>query len=134
MCYTPVPMSNDLVDPSVPPVEESNWSPELDQFLSEQALKAKPFNKPRKMSDKNRFVLAMAEAFDIIGGVPRLALWADKNEDKFFSLYGKSIPGVIAQTNITATGPVTIVSPVGRSKLDDDVIDGEVEEVPDVGT
>jgi hypothetical protein len=123
-------MSTDLVDPNDLPREESNWSSELDQFLSEQALKTRPFHKPRGINEKQRFVRAMAEAFDIIGGVPRLALWADQNPDKFFSLYGKSIPGIIAQTNINTNGPVTIMSALGRSKLDEDFIEGEATEVP----
>lgn len=35
-------------------------------------------------------------AFDIIGGVPRLALWADKNPDKFYPLVARMIPQTVA--------------------------------------
>lgn len=45
---------------------------------------------------------AFQAAFDLIGGVPRLALWADKNPTAFFSLYSKLIPSsVTAQVNQT---------------------------------
>lgn len=115
------------------PVVHENWSPELDQFLSEQAIASRPFNKPRKASDKGRFVAAVGEAFDLIGGVPRFTLWADANPDKFYAICGKTIPGVISQTNIHASGPVTIISPIGRSALDEDPIEGEATEVLPTG-
>ena len=31
-------------------------------------------------------------AFELIGGIPRLAHWAHENPDKFYSLYSKLIP------------------------------------------
>jgi|SRR5215831_8231643 len=34
-------------------------------------------------------------AFELIGGIPRLAHWAHANPDKFFSLYSKLIPAQI---------------------------------------
>jgi hypothetical protein len=120
-------MSQDLIPLTE---EQPNWSPELDQFLSELARGVRGFNKPRKQSDRQRFILAMAEAFDIIGGVPRLALWADKNETEFYRLCGRTNQSVISQTNINANGPVTIVSPIGRSALDEEEpIEGESSEI-----
>lgn len=45
---------------------------------------------------------AFQAAFDLIGGIPRLALWADKNPSAFFSLYSKLIPATVqAQVNAT---------------------------------
>jgi hypothetical protein len=35
-------------------------------------------------------------AFEAIGGMPRLALWADKNPSKFFNLYARMIGPTIA--------------------------------------
>jgi len=34
-------------------------------------------------------------AFELIGGIPRLAHWAHCNPDKFFSLYSKLIPAQV---------------------------------------
>lgn len=31
-------------------------------------------------------------AFEMIGGVPRLAVWADTNPSEFFKLYGRLLP------------------------------------------
>ena len=41
-------------------------------------------------------------AFQLIGGVPRLALWADKNPTQFFTLYAKLLP---AATSVELTLP-----------------------------
>jgi len=38
-------------------------------------------------------------AFELIGGIPRLAHWAHANPDKFYSLYSKLIP-----TQVTGEG------------------------------
>jgi len=42
-------------------------------------------------------VQAFTDAFEIIGGVPRLALWAHENETDFYKLYGKLLPSQSAQ-------------------------------------
>jgi hypothetical protein len=34
-------------------------------------------------------------AFELIGGIPRLAHWAHANPDKFFALYSKLIPAQV---------------------------------------
>jgi hypothetical protein len=34
-------------------------------------------------------------AFELIGGIPRLAHWAHQNPDKFFPLYSKLIPAQV---------------------------------------
>jgi hypothetical protein len=34
-------------------------------------------------------------AFELIGGIPRLALWAHQNPDKFYQIYSKLIPAQI---------------------------------------
>lgn len=40
---------------------------------------------------------AFARTFEMIGGVNRMALWADRNEDKFFALYSKLLPSTAIQ-------------------------------------
>lgn len=39
---------------------------------------------------------AFQDAFDIIGGTVRLALWADQNPDKFFAIFGRQIAATMA--------------------------------------
>ncbi len=36
-------------------------------------------------------------AFELIGGIPRLAYWAHTNPDKFYNLYGRLIPQSVNQ-------------------------------------
>lgn len=45
---------------------------------------------------------AFQAAFDLIGGIPRLALWADKNPTQFFALYSKLIPSSV-KTELSGT-------------------------------
>jgi len=45
---------------------------------------------------------AFQHAFELIGGVPRLALWADKNPSAFFALYSKLIPSTV-QAQVSAS-------------------------------
>ena len=55
-----------------------------------------------KALTKQKAADAFQSAFDLIGGVPRLALWADKNPSAFFALYSKLIPATVqAQVNAT---------------------------------
>ena len=37
-------------------------------------------------------VQAFQTAFELIGGVPRLALWGNENPNEFYKLYGKLLP------------------------------------------
>lgn len=61
----------------------------------------------------------MGEAFELIGGVPRLALWADKNPTEFYKICAKTIP----QSNLLdIVGKVqhTILPALPPSPLDED--------------
>lgn len=41
---------------------------------------------------RREVVEAFTAAFTMIGGVPRLALWADQNPTEFYRLFGKLLP------------------------------------------
>lgn len=56
---------------------------------------------------------AFQSAFEVIGGVTRLALWADKNPDKFYPLFARMIPQTVAP--VVAQLPQTD----NKGKLDD---------------
>ena len=42
--------------------------------------------------NRARVVQAFDNAFQLIGGTPRLALWADENPKEFYKLYAKLLP------------------------------------------
>jgi hypothetical protein len=63
----------------------------------------------RKEDGFNRMdvVNAFNNAFQMIGGVPRLALWANQNPDKFYPLYARLMPST--SVNITAEGTTLVI-------------------------
>jgi len=49
---------------------------------------------------------AFQNSFELIGGVPRLAIWADANAGDFFKLYGRLLP---ASSTSELDGPQEII-------------------------
>lgn len=108
--------------------KEQVWDPELysEQMggvLSDLAKKANGvLVAPRRKFERQRFLDAMAEAFEVIGGVPRLAIWADQNPTEFYKLMGKTIP----QANlldIQGKMQMQILPALPPSELDGEPID-----------
>ena len=69
----------------------SSGSPELDLLLQKGLYGAKT---PAALKSK-KATDAFQTAFDLIGGIPRLALWADKNPTAFYGLFSKLIPSTV---------------------------------------
>lgn len=64
---------------------------------------------------------AVHDAFDLIGGVPRLAVWADKNPGEFFT---KILPKTLqSHQQQEHSGVITIVSKVPRTAIDGEYVD-----------
>ena len=126
MCYIP-PMKE--IVPSEPNFSDRvlQYSDDLTPFLSDQAVVGRKFNNvPKKQAQKQRVIQALAEAFEVVGGVPRLALWADKNYGEFMKIIGKQIPVLVQNSiGIQANGPVTIVSAIPQSPLDGEIVNGD---------
>ena len=59
---------------------------------------------PRELRTRNTR-LQFQQAFELIGGIPRLAVWANENYDKFISLYSKLIP---VQVSGEGGGPIKV--------------------------
>lgn len=73
----------------------------------------------RKHSRTNN---AVHDAFDLIGGVPRLAIWADQNPGEFFT---KILPRTIQSAQQQEhSGEIVIRTAIPRTALD-----GEYEDV-----
>lgn len=62
-------------------------------------------------------VNAFAQAFKMIGGTPRLALWANANPDKFYPLYAKLMPSTSIQ--IGDNSQVIIQHAIPKTELDE---------------
>ena len=83
---------------------------------ADERLKPIPQEYKFKRRDAETVSIAYHAAFELIGGVPRLVQWAQKNPDKFFEQYSR-----VAKSNDShVAGGTTIVfnTPVPHSPLD----------------
>ena len=67
---------------------------------------------------KKQVVNAFQDAFELIGGAPRLALWADQNETEFYRLYSKLMPRQ-ADVEHNLDAEIVIKHVLPRSTLDE---------------
>lgn len=74
---------------------------------------------PRELK-RARVVNAFQDAFELIGGVPRLAHWADQHPTDFFKLYARLLP-VEASQRVTHDGGVRVLHVLPKGPLDKDV-------------
>lgn len=72
---------------------------------------------PRDVSRK-AIVQAFQDAFELIGGVPRLAHWADEHPSDFYKLYARLLP-TTAQQQLEHSGEIRIKHVLPRGPLDE---------------
>jgi len=72
---------------------------------------------PRDVKRK-RVVSAFHDAFEMIGGVPRLAHWADDHPTDFYKLYARILPGEVGQ-HVSHDGEIRVLHSVPRGPLDE---------------
>ena len=60
--------------------------------LAQYAIRKRQSRSP---SVKQNIIQQFHSAFALIGGTPRLALWADKNPTAFYALYSKMLPATM---------------------------------------
>lgn len=86
--------------------------------------------------DFNRRSVANAfhDAFECIGGVPRLAVWANHNETEFYKLYARLLPNAASQDfDLGADKPTRIVHSIPRSPLDGEILEASFEPADSAG-
>lgn len=109
--------------PKDPTFDSDLYSEQMASVLSDVATKANlVMAAPRRKFERERFLSAMSEAFEAIGGVTRFAMWADANPTEFYKLMGKTIP----QANlldIQGKMQMQILPALPPSALDDEPID-----------
>jgi len=112
------------------------------QFVEQQDIEAidaplvqvanSPFAKLNRSTTgfgRAEIVNAFNTAFQMIGGVSRLAIWADRNPGEFYKLYGKLLPSS-SQVDLTGEQTITIQHVLPRpveyaTTVDMDGDDGE---------
>jgi len=105
--------------PKDPIFDDTLYSEQMHDALSDTAKLARSIqNPPRKRFDRLMFLDAMAEAYEQIGGVRRLTLWADKNTTEFYRLFKATIPQA-QLLEIQGKMQMQILPALGPSPLDD---------------
>lgn len=93
----------------------------MDRQLTILANTRRPVRIPSKGATKEDIRNAFNTAFELIGGVPRLALWANENPDKFYAIFSK--------LHGNGAGPVSgkliVEHTLKRNKLDEVTIDDQ---------
>lgn len=106
-------------DPALTQFVSEEQFGEMGEVFSELAESGKSLTRlPRREFSRRRVLEALDEAFQLVGGVPRLAFWAHHNPTEFFKLWGKTIP---AASQLDVMGQLThIIRPaLPRSALDE---------------
>lgn len=103
-------------------------SPELTRLLERGLIGS---SLPPVLKD-SKAAKAFQQAFDMIGGVPRLALWADQNPTKFYTLYSKLVP---ATAEVQTKADITVHIKYSNPNFNSPLMDPEVEDarIKDVG-
>lgn len=109
--------------PAEPIWDNDLYTEQMAMVLSEHARKANQvLQAPRKKFERERFMSAMAEAFEAIGGVTRFSMWADANPTEFYKLMGKTIPQA-SLLDIQGKMQMQILPALPMSALDAEPID-----------
>lgn len=89
----------------------------LDISLSERQIRIAT-NRPSRHYSRQETEQAFHEVFDLIGGVPRLAMWANNPENygEFLKLYSKLLP---KEATKEGGGVINFVSSIPDSPLND---------------
>lgn len=90
-----------------------------DTLLNAVADSPKPlpsFSRKRDGFSRTDVVEALHRAFHMIGGVQRLAIWANANPTEFYKLYGKLLPATTV--NIGEVNQTTIIHAIPPTALD----------------
>ena len=101
---------------------------DLDRVLTEQVQSTSPHMVIPRGSGLTRKQVAQGfqEAFELIGGVPRLAAWAHENAGDFYKLYAKLFPAA-SSPDLDEAPNFRIIHVLPRTALD--MEDGEVVRV-----
>ena len=92
-----------------------DWDATMQKISAPQTRLQIPKNKDFTRKD---VVNAFQNAFELIGGTPRLALWAHQNEGDFFKLYSRLLPSQ-ASSALGEANELVIKHVLPRGPLDE---------------
>lgn len=106
-----------------PQFDDTLYTEQMHEALSDDAKLARSMqNPPRRRFDRSKFLDAMDEAYEQVGGVRRLTLWADKNYTEFVRLMRATIPQA-QLLELTGKMQMQILPALPPSPLDGDYTD-----------
>ena len=97
-------------------MEEQDPTFEVLEAITDRKHPVPAVTRKRDGFTRQEVVNAFARAFEMIGGVERMALWANQNPDKFYVLYSKLLPSTAI--NIGQAGLVVIQHSIAPTPLD----------------
>ena len=101
--------------PSEEVITRTDWEATITMLAERPGAK---LTVPRSPDLKREQVVnAFLDAFELIGGTPRLAIWADDNLGEFYKLYAKLLPKQLEQ-EVQHDGGITIKHVLPRGALD----------------
>lgn len=92
----------------------SDWAKTMAAIAQPNTTMRLPRNKDFSRKD---VVSAFTNAFELIGGTPRLALWAHENESDFYKLYSRLLPSQASQA-LGEANEIVIKHVLPRGPLD----------------
>lgn len=90
----------------------------IEEVLRRVAADYAPLRRPEVKFDRAKAANAFQEAFELIGGVPRLAIFAHYHEKDFYRMYSRMLPSATSQ-EVNHSGEVIIRPALPRSALDE---------------
>lgn len=112
--------------------EDGNSNVDMDSvFTVMSQAHSKRLNVPRATYfSRKQIVGAFHDAFELIGGVPRLATWAHTHPTEFYKLYSRLLPNQ-NQIDFGNDGVLKIIHSLAPTALDGprDAIEGQAIEV-----
>ena len=100
---------------SVEEIQVRDWDQTMALIAQPNTVMRIPRNKDFTRKD---VVGAFINAFELIGGTPRLALWAHQNETDFYKLYSRLLPSQASQA-LGEANEIVIKHVLPRGPLDE---------------
>jgi len=105
-------------DPTINPVPsydpEDSFTTQFERLANQGDLKRLAL--PRELN-RRQVVNSFMDAFHLIGGVPRLAYWADSHPTEFYKLYARLLPSQ-ATKDVAETNERRIIHAIPPTELD----------------
>ena len=111
--------ASEFAEQSIENETEEIVSADWDKTMEELARPHTRMRIPRNSEFSRKDVVqAFSNAFELIGGIPRLALWAHANESDFYKLYARLLPSQ-ASSALGETNELIVKHVLPRSPLDE---------------